>query len=38
VALAFLDAHVRQDAFAKKWLKSDNVATASRGVAEWSRK
>lgn len=37
-ALAFLDGHVRQDALAEKWLKSDNVVTASRGVAQWLRK
>jgi hypothetical protein len=38
VALAFLDAHVREDAFARRWLQSDNISIASRGVAEWSRK
>jgi predicted dienelactone hydrolase len=37
-ALAFLDGHVRQDAFATQWLKSNNVGIASRGVAEWSLK
>ena len=37
-ALAFLDGHVRQDKLAEKWLKSNNVVTASRGVAHWLRK
>lgn len=37
-ALAFLDGHVRQDELAEKWLKSNNVVTASRGVAQWLRK
>ncbi len=37
-ALAFLDAHVRQDPNAQQWLNSDNIVAASRGVAEWLRK
>jgi hypothetical protein len=37
-ALAFLDAHVRQDANAFAWLQSTNIETASQGVAEWQRK
>lgn len=37
-ALAFLDGHVRQNAFANQWLQSNNVEIASLGVAEWSRK
>jgi hypothetical protein len=37
-ALAFLDGHVRQNAFANLWLQSNNVETASQGVAEWRRK
>lgn len=37
-ALAFLDAHVRQNAFARQWLRSNNVGIASGGIAEWSRK
>ena len=36
--LAFLDGHVRQNAFAQLWLRSNNIETASQGVAEWSRK
>ena len=38
VGLAFLDAHVRQSAFAQLWLQSNNIEIASQGVAEWSRK
>ena len=38
VGLAFLDSHVRQNAFANLWMQSNNVETASLGVAEWSRK
>jgi hypothetical protein len=38
VALAFLDGHVRQDAFALQWLHTDNVETASRRIAEWDFK
>jgi hypothetical protein len=38
VALAFLDGHERQDAFARQWLQSNNISIASRGSAEWSRK
>lgn len=37
-ALAFLDGHVRQDAFAQQWLQSNNVEIASQDIAEWSRK
>ena len=36
-ALAFLDGHVRQNAFARQWLESNNIGIASRGVAEWTR-
>jgi prepilin-type processing-associated H-X9-DG protein len=36
--LAFLDGHVRQNAFAELWLRSNNIEVASQGVAEWSRK
>jgi hypothetical protein len=38
VGLAFLDGHVRQNAFANLWLRSNNVEIASQGIAEWSRK
>jgi hypothetical protein len=38
VGLAFLDSHVRQDAFAHQWLQSSSIEIASRGIAEWSRK
>jgi hypothetical protein len=38
VGLAFLDANVRQNAFANLWLQSNNVEIASQGIAEWSRK
>jgi hypothetical protein len=38
VALAFLDAYVRQDAFAFQWLHTDNIETASRRRAEWDHK
>ncbi len=38
VGLAFLDNHVRQNVFARQWLQSNNIETASRGIAEWSRK
>jgi hypothetical protein len=37
-ALAFLDAHLKNDALALQWLGSTNVVNASGGVVEWSRK
>jgi hypothetical protein len=37
-ALAFLDAHVRGDSLASQWLASNNIVTASRGVAQWLRR
>ena len=38
VGLAFLDGHVRRNAFARLWLQSNNIEIASKQVAEWSRK
>lgn len=37
-ALAFLDSHVRQNVFARQWLRSNNIKIASQGIAEWNRK
>jgi hypothetical protein len=37
-ALAFLEAQVRNDLFALLWLRSDNIAAASRDIAEWQFK
>ena len=37
-ALAFLDGHVRGDALALEWLRSDNTVAASRSVVEWLTK
>jgi len=34
-ALAFLDAQLRQNPLAIQWLRSNNIETASGGVAEW---
>jgi hypothetical protein len=34
-ALAFLDAQLRQDLLPIQWLRSNNIETASGGVAEW---
>ena len=34
-ALAFLDAQLRQNLLAIQWLRSNNIETASGGVAEW---
>jgi hypothetical protein len=37
-ALAFLDGHVRGDALAVQWLRSNNIVAASGNVAEWQSK
>ncbi|MCA9598929.1 MAG: hypothetical protein KC776_36710 [Myxococcales bacterium] len=36
--LAFLDAYLRDDANAQRWLASDNLPKASVGVAQWSHR
>ena len=37
-AAAFLDAHLKQDAFATLWLQSNNLEQAGNGSVEWSAK
>ncbi len=37
-AAAFLDAHLRDDAFARLWLLSNNLERAGNGSVEWSTK
>ncbi len=37
-ALAFLDAHVREDAFARAYLGSENLDALSGSALEWSRR